>query len=336
MDRLFPILLFIGVFAAALLATHIILRILRRRSVFDRPNERSSHTAPTPRGGGWALVIVLVPVWSYIGLTGTDNTTEISALSGCALALALMSWHDDLNGMSPVWRLLGQAAAVELVLSVAPDHGLYFAGLLPRALDSFAAGLLWVWFINLFNFMDGIDGISGIEAACIGAGVALVGFFADLHEPLPSYGLTMAAAALGFLWWNWRPAKVFLGDVGSVTLGFLLGWLLLALSAQGQWAAALILPLYYLADATVTLMRRALRGEKVWQAHREHFYQRAVQKGLKHSDVALIVLVADLALIVSAVTAAMGWIWPSLSGACIVVAMLFYFFGSARFMIYQK
>src|SRR3990167_2369992 len=98
MDRLFPILLFIGVFAAALLATHIILRILRRRSVFDRPNERSSHTAPTPRGGGWALVIVLVPVWSYIGLTGTDNTTEISALSGCALALALMSWHDDLNG----------------------------------------------------------------------------------------------------------------------------------------------------------------------------------------------------------------------------------------------
>lgn len=328
MDRPFSILLFIGVLAAALFTTHVILQVLRRRSVLDHPNERSSHTTPTPRGGGWAFIIVLVPVWSCLGLSGADDMIGISALSGSALALAVMSWHDDLRGLSPLWRLSGQIAAVTLVLSAAPDHNLYFTGLLPPAFDSLAAGLLWVWFINLFNFMDGIDGISGIEAACIGAGVALVGFFADLQGPLFFYGLTLTAAALGFLWWNWHPAKIFLGDVGSIPLGFLSGWLLLTLSAQGQWAAALILPFYYLADATVTLMRRVLRGKRIWQAHREHFYQRAVQKGWRHSTVALIILVADLALMALAVLTTMGWIWPALLSACIVASTLFYFFRS--------
>src|SRR3546814_9909535 len=98
-------------------------------------------------------------------------------------------------------------------------------------------------------------------------------------------GASIAAAAAGFLWWNWHPAKVFLGDVGSVPLGFMLGWLLLGLAAAGHWAPALILPLYYLADATITLACRALRRERVWRAHREHFYQRAVQRGRSHATV---------------------------------------------------
>ena len=129
-------------------------------------------------------------------------------------------------------------------------------------------------------------------------------------------------ATLGFLPWNWSPAKIFLGDVGSVPLGYLLGWLLLMAAGQGLWAVAVILPLYYLADATLTLLKRGLRGEKVWQAHREHAYQRAVQGGLSHAAVALRVLAGNLALIWFAYLAAAGLTWVGLVGAALVTGAL--------------
>ncbi len=330
MDFLSLSFLFFSVLSATLAATFIVLRVLTKASVLDHPNVRSSHTTPTPRGGGLAIVAILIPVWVFIGLAKSENMAEVWALSGGALALAAMSWRDDISGLPPIWRLLGQIAAVALVLSVAPDNGPYFGGLVPPFLDLLAAGLLWIWFINLFNFMDGIDGISGIEAFCIGSGVGLIALTANLNGVLPLYGLTIAAAALGFLWWNWHPAKIFLGDVGSVTLGFLLGWLLLALSSEGQWAAALILPLYYLADATLTLARRGLSGKKIWQAHREHYYQRAVQNGFKHSEAAFIIFLANLALIALAALAAWGWTWLAVAAASLVTAALLFFLGSKR------
>ena len=107
----------------------------------------------------------------------------------------------------------------------------------------------------------------------------------------------LAGAAVGFLWWNWSPAKVFFGDVGSVPLGFLLGWLLLTLAGHGYWAAAIILPLYYLVDATLTLLERLARGEKIWEAHRSHYYQQAVQKGLSHAHVSRLILTGNVVLI---------------------------------------
>ncbi len=144
------------------------------------------------------------------------------------------------------------------------------------------------------------------------------------------YGLALLAGALGFLWWNWHPARIFLGDVGSVPLGFLIGWLLLVLAKNGHWQAALILPLYYLADATITLIRRALRGEKVWQAHREHFYQQAVRRGLSHADVVRHVLALNLVLVLLAVAATWGWGWVSLIGAVIAVSWLLFFLGGGN------
>jgi UDP-N-acetylmuramyl pentapeptide phosphotransferase/UDP-N-acetylglucosamine-1-phosphate transferase len=197
-----------------------------------------------------------------------------------------------------------------------------FQGLLPPLADRLAAAFLWLWFLNLFNFMDGIDGISGVEAASVGLGLALVAVLGGLAAELVALPVLLAAAALGFLAWNRPPAKLFLGDVGSVPLGYLLGWLLLSSAAAGQWAAALILPLYYLADATVTLAKRGLRGAKVWQAHREHFYQRAVQGGLSHGAVVLRVLVCNVGLVVFALLATAGWPWPALAGAALAVLIL--------------
>lgn len=327
MNWLGPLLSFAGVLVLTLAATYGVLRLLRKRSVLDHPNPRSSHTVPTPRGGGLAVVAVLVPTWVVIGLSGEGAPPEVWALGGGALGLAAISWYDDLAGMAPPWRLLGQAVAVVLVLAAMAGRGPFLAGLLPPAADVLAAGLLWVWFINLFNFMDGIDGIAGAETASIGAGVAVVVSIAGADRTLALYGLTAAAAGLGFLWWNWRPARIFLGDVGSVPLGFLLGWLLLSLSARGLWAAALILPLYYLADATVTLGRRALRGDPVWRAHREHFYQRAARRGLDHAFVVWTVIAADLVLVGLAALATIaggGWAGPAVVGALAVVAVLLY------------
>ena len=328
MDWITAFVAFVAVLAASFGGTRAVLGVLRRRAILDLPNERSSHQTPTPRGGGLAVVTVIVVAWGIVGLSAPAPALEILVVCGSAVGLAAISWIDDLGGLPVRWRLIGQILAVAVALAWMPVRGPYFGGLLPAALDPIAAAVVWIWFINLFNFMDGIDGIAGTEAACIGAGVALTAFAASLGEPIILYGLTAAAAALGFLWWNWQPARIFMGDVGSVPLGFLFGWLLLVLAAEGLWAVALILPLYYLADTTITLGRRARRGEAIWRAHREHFYQVAVRRGLGHATVVGVVLFANLFLIALAGLAAWGRPWHALAGACVVVAALLFYLGT--------
>jgi UDP-N-acetylmuramyl pentapeptide phosphotransferase/UDP-N-acetylglucosamine-1-phosphate transferase len=285
-------------FALALLATGKALQRLRARAILDQPNERSSHAVPTPRGGGIGILAVLLPAWLVIMLLGYSDWAPVAAIAG-ALVLALVSWRDDVGGLSPVLRLAFQALVVAIGIAFLPGAGTVFQGLLPPFLDRVAAGLVWLWFVNAFNFMDGIDGIAGTEAAAIGAGIALL---ALIHLDIVGlgtglFGAAVTGASLGFLRWNWHPAKLFMGDVGSVPLGFLLGWLLLTVAGAGYWAAALILPLYFLVDASWTLLRRLLRGEKIWEAHRQHFYQRAAQAWRNHAAVVVRVMSADLMLI---------------------------------------
>ena len=265
---------------------------LRRRAILDRPGERSSHAAPVPRGAGLAVVAVLAVGW--LGLAAwLKLPSETVAVALLALALALLSFVDDLRGLPVAARLAAHFVAALVALALFPRDGLVFQGLLPLPLDRAAAALLWVWFVNLYNFMDGIDGITGVETVCIGLGVAIVSLVSG-HD-FAALALVPVAVALGFLRFNWQPASVFLGDAGSVPLGYVMGWLLLVLARDGLWAPALILPLYYLADATVTLVRRARRGEALWRAHRDHFYQRAV-RGNDHAAVARLVLAGDAVL----------------------------------------
>ena len=167
-----------------------------------------------------------------------------------------------------------------------------------------------------------IDGIAGVEAGSLGIGLVLVGVVAGWPSVLSVLPALLAAATLGFLVWNWAPAKLFLGDVGSVPLGYLLGWLLLGAAMNGEWAAALILPLYYLADATITLVKRAARGARVWRAHREHFYQRAVHGGASHGRVATQVLACNAALVSLAGVATSGYAWPALGAGALAVVLL--------------
>ncbi len=311
-----------GVFAASLAATGLVLAELRRRAVLAQPNARSSHAVPTPQGGGIAVMAVVLVAWSLVNLATPQPNLWI--LIAGAAGLAVLSWLDDLRGLPAGLRLVAHVGAVAagLVWLTGLGHGPVFQGLLPPWLDAAAAAVAWVWFVNLYNFMDGIDGIAGVETAGIGIGLAALGLLPGAAAAAdPMLALALAAAAAGFLYWNWHPAKLFMGDVGSVPLGFLLGGLLLDAAARGYWAPALILPLYYLADSTITLLRRAARHERVWQAHREHFYQRAVQHGRSHAQVTGAVLLADAGLVALAL-AATAMPWPAAVAAAVLVAGL--------------
>jgi UDP-N-acetylmuramyl pentapeptide phosphotransferase/UDP-N-acetylglucosamine-1-phosphate transferase len=295
------------------IATRILIPVLSYRNLVDRPNERSSHVVPTPRGGGIAVVGGVLVAWLVLAQVGLVQPEAMRIALGAVL-LAAVSWVDDLRNLSPLTRLIAQGAAVAIGLSALP-------GL--TTLSSIVTALLWIWWINLFNFMDGIDGIAGSEAVAISTGLlifALVGVGAN--PGLAILSAPVIGAAIGFLVWNWSPARIFLGDVGSVPLGYMLGFLLLKVAASGHWKIALILPLYFLADATITLVRRLLRGERVWRAHREHFYQEAVRRGLGHAAVVRRVIAADLLLIGCAWAAENGWGAAPLAVAVVTVTLL--------------
>ena len=270
------------------------LKFLQRRAILDHPNERSSHAAPIPRGGGLPVVTLTIPLW-LIPLEN-EQSSSIGIILVGAIALAVISWLDDLKPRSPAIRLAVQLMAVGLgVYSFSTEQPL-FGDVLPRWLEFGIVGIGWLWFVNLFNFMDGIDGISSAQTITVCLG--LIGISLILEKaPVPIwYPAALCASFAGFALWNLPPAKIFLGDIGSVTVGFLLGWLLLQLIYAGYAVSAFILPLYYLTDATITLLRRGARGEKVWQAHREHFYQRAIQLGKSHSSISATIFTANVGL----------------------------------------
>lgn len=312
--------------AVALFATGIgtgwVRGWLLRRHILDHPNDRSSHTQPTPRGGGLVVTPVVLLLWLVIAgvrLAGGDEALIHGSLPVivCASGLLAISWLDDRRSLSARARFSAHIAAAALGLAALPAHNLVFQGWLPWGIDRAVTLVAWVWFINLFNFMDGIDGISGVETFALALGIGVIG--GAVYWP---WCLVLAGAALGFLVWNWHPAKIFLGDGGSIPLGYLLGWLLIRLAAGGQWAPALILPLYYLADATITLSRRALRGEKIWQAHRQHFYQRASLGRGRHDVVSVAILVGNLALIAAAEAAVYMGSLPGLAAGVIITGLL--------------
>lgn len=307
------------VFAATILAVRLVLIWLERRQIMDRPNERSSHTQPTPRGGGIGILIVLLPALVLHGHQ-LGQVMDMAAIAALAFLLAQVSWRDDTRGLNVVPRLASHALAAWAGTLLLP--GPVLQGWVPFWLDQALVVIAWVWFVNLFNFMDGIDGIAGAETAAIGLGLFLLAFLApgrSLGDGVPA--LMLAAAALGFLVWNRPPARLFLGDVGSVPLGFLAGWLLLDAAARGALAPAIILALYYCADASLTLLRRLVRRERVWEGHRQHWYQRAVDRWKSPGRVVLTISAGNAALIGLAAWA-LERPWPALALAVAAVTGL--------------
>lgn len=312
----------VAAFVIALALTGLVRRYALRGALLDVPNPRSLHRVPTPRGGGLGVVVAFLAAVAAVALLERDWWPAGAALAGVTLALGTLGWVDDHHDLAQAPRLVAQiAVAVAAVALIGPIRELRLGEyVFPLAWLAWPATLLWlVGLTNFYNFMDGIDGIAGGQAV-LAAGTLAVWFTACGRADLALLCLGLAGAALGFLTWNWPPARIFMGDVGSVTLGALFG--LLAVIGVVQcglpWSAFVILLGIFLADATLTLLRRMLAGEAWFRPHHSHFYQRAVRTGLSHRQVTGAVLGAGLLLAglatLDALRVAPGWLWPILAG----------------------
>jgi len=274
----------------------VALRPLLERYALARPNARSSHNTPTAQGGGIAVVAAtLVAAFAGVLWAGPTITVSFHAAAISAIILALVGATDDLTPLPVLPRLFLQVLAVAIVLVALPEQFRVFQ-FLPLWAERIVLGVALVWFVNLVNFMDGLDWMTVSEVLPITVALTLFGLLGKLNGNATLIALALGGALLGFAPFNRPVAKLFLGDVGSLPIGLLTGWCLFQLAAEQSVAAALLLPLYYLADATITLLRRLAKREPVWVAHRSHFYQRATDNGLGVSQVVGRVLALNIVL----------------------------------------
>ncbi len=329
--KLLPLLAVVAL--AALLCACVIWAImpLLRRYALARPNARSSHRIPTPQGGGIAVIAATLSAaaaGSYL-----MNLTVPATVFGAALFIALVGFADDLKSIPVVPRLLLQAGAVAAVVFAAPAD----LRIVPAAPIEIERGLLLLaglWFVNLVNFMDGLDLMTVAEAVPVTGVLVLLGSSGELPASATIIAAALCGAMIGFAPFNRPVAKVFLGDVGSLPIGLLLGWCLLQLALNQQLIAALLLPLYYLADATITLFWRMARREPFWAAHRKHFYQRATDHGFAVSRAVGEVFLLNVALAALAIVS-VGQNSAALSmllllAGCLAVAVILYRFSGKR------
>lgn len=290
-------------FLLAGVASWVLTGFLRRyalaKSLIDIPNERSSHSVPTPRGGGVAIVmsfLAILPVLNWFDLLSGH---VLLALWGAGCAVAITGFLDDHEHIAARWRLLVHFSAAV--------WGLYWLGGFPQLMvfgylldlgwfGYLCAAVYIVWLLNLYNFMDGIDGLASIEAITVCCGGALMAWLVVPDSTAWMLPVLVAAAVLGFLLWNFPPAHIFMGDAGSGFLGIMLA----LLSVQAAWIAPqliwvwLILLGAFIVDATVTLCRRVLRGEKFYEAHCSHAYQYASRTLGAHRPITLAVCAINI------------------------------------------
>jgi UDP-N-acetylmuramyl pentapeptide phosphotransferase/UDP-N-acetylglucosamine-1-phosphate transferase len=313
---------------AALVCVALILalRPLLQRYALARPNARSSHVVPTPQGGGIAVMIATAIAPALVLLPGPSfSGSPAPAVLLAAFWLAAVGMVDDLRPIPVIPRLALQTAAVLLLLAALPVEIRIFEAV-PLVIERAILVVGLLWFVNLVNFMDGLDWMTVAEMLPLTATLALLVFLDAAPVAILPIALPLAGALIGFAPFNRPVARLFLGDVGSLPIGLLTGWCLLAL-AERHFVAALLLPLYYLADATITLLRRLIRGERFWDAHRSHFYQRATDNGFTVKQVVKTVFVLNLLLAALAIVSATtrSPIVESLTliaGGCAVAAIL--------------
>jgi len=289
--------LILSVTLAAAVISAIVIRLIRPqllKHALAKPNARSSHQIPTPQGAGIAVIAATLVAAGPV-LFGTWDEPATLVLFAAALFMAALGFADDIKPVPVLPRLLLQAIAVgAIVLTSASD--LRVVPAVPFWIERGLLVLAGLWFVNLVNFMDGLDWMTVAEVVPITAALALLGLFGELPLMAAIVAAALCGAMIGFAPFNRPVASIFLGDVGSLPIGLLLGWCLLQLAWHQHLAAALLLPLYYLADASVTLLRRLMRREPFWVAHRSHFYQRATDNGFTVMQVVSEVVTLNLAL----------------------------------------
>lgn len=303
--------------------TGLVRRYALRTAMVDLPNPRSSHSRPTPRGGGLAIAVAALVGIALAALLGWTPPRVAAALVGGGVLVAGIGWVDDRREVPATLRLAVHFAAAAWALWWLDGFPAMRTG--PATLELGPAGWLVgligiAWATNSYNFMDGIDGLAGGEAVSVGLLGGLI-LCAMGRPDLSAVAWLAAASSAGFLIWNWPPARIFMGDVGSGLLGFLFGTLATASERSGALPALAWVVLFgvFAFDATATLLSRALRGEPWYQAHRSHAYQRAVQRGWSHGQVSGAAIALNVGL---AVLVWIGWRRPELQLPAALVALL--------------
>lgn len=330
--------LFVLIVAAALSAGLCrLLRPLLVQYALARPNARSSHAVPTPQGGGIAVVLGALGALALLGLDGFlsgPTSSVLIVVAAAGIALAIVGAWDDIRPLPALHRLAMQTGAVLMVLIwAAPDIRL-LDPIFPLVVERLFVVLAAVWFINLTNFMDGLDWITIAAVVPATLTIGLLAHLGQVDAPTGLLALALAGGLLGFAPLNRPVARLFLGDVGALPIGLLVAYLLFQLAGSGAFIAAVLLPLYSVCDATLTLGRRLLKGERVWEAHRSHFYQRATDNGFSVLSVSLQVfglntMLAALAILATLSTAS-GVRLGALVSGLVLNAMLLRRFSTTR------
>jgi len=310
--------------AAAVLAAVlcVVLRPLLLRYALARPNARSSHKIPTPQGGGIAVLAgAFLALGASLSLAPVESeaTRAVLVLALAVTGLGIVGAWDDIRPLPASVRLVLQAACVGFVLFCAVPELRLFPEFLPLPVERALALVAGIWFVNLVNFIDGLDWMTVAGMVPLAAALAFAGMAGAIDPVTGWLAAGLCGGLIGFAPFNRPVARLFLGDVGSLPIGLVTAYLLYRLAGTGAFAAALILPLYHITDATITLLRRLARGEKVWEAHRSHFYQQATTNGFNVMGVVGRVALLNLAL---AVIAGISLAWPALpvQFACLAIA----------------
>jgi Fuc2NAc and GlcNAc transferase len=317
----------LGIFSAAALAaflsfllTGIATWYAGRRGLLDHPGERQSHTVVTPRGGGAGLVAALLIVSLLFG-GGDAPGFWVQCIMPAVVVLAITGWWDDHASLGVGFRFFIQLAASICLLWCAANAG-WVQGVISMVLSV----LFMIWMTNLYNFMDGSNGMAGLQGV-FAASVLAVLFYLSGDDHFSLFALLLAACCAGFLPWNLGRARVFMGDVGSLALGFLFAAFLLYGSGTGafDYPVALMIMLLFLTDATLTLLLRVIRGERWYNAHRQHLYQRLIAHGWTHARVAMLYQAINLTLVLPGIMIAVNF--PALAWATALALTLIFVLG---------
>jgi len=288
----------IACFIFSISVTGLLQKYALKHSLIDVPNERSSHLMPTPRGGGLSIVIpVLLCIGMLLFSEQLDRNIAIALGIGCFF-VASVGWIDDHQHIPANWRALFYAiAAVLAVYFLAESENFQSVfHYLPFGIVSSFLIVIWIiWMTNLYNFMDGTDALAAIQTICAGIFTGVI-FWQESQHGLATICFVIATSSCGFLFWNWPPAKIFLGDVGSCSLGFCFGVLAVIGAIQGSvpFSVFFILLSIFICDTTLTLLMRVFANEKWYQAHKSHAYQRLVQLGMSHKKLVIVILVINV------------------------------------------
>ena len=322
---LLPVLLIVSFFLSWAI-TRSLIPILISYGIVDHPEKRRSHKSSTPRGAGIALVFIYLicfPVFEYLAVGNFGYSRSIAQILP---PIALVSFWDDLIGIKIPFRLLVQGLCSVLAIMWLVHPHLVLHDTLPIYLDLAIGSFALLTFLNVYNFMDGIDGISVSESIHVCLTILLLYFVRgdimnNVGFVIPTI-LIILGWSIGFLCFNWSPAKIFLGDVGSISLGFLFGICLLTVASSSEhlFLSCVICCLYYVADGGITIMIRLAKGEAIWKPHLNHFFQKGLRKGMSHKSVVYKIIRCNLLLMILSVNALF---YPVLSTILAVVVVTY-------------